>query len=42
MEGSISILPDGEYARVRVAYQLPSADLFEAIDIIAGHIRSVW
>jgi len=42
MEGSISILPGGEYARVRVAYQLPSAGLFEAIDIIAGYIRSVW
>ena len=42
MEGSISILPGGEYAKVRVAYQLPSAGLFEAIDIIAGHIRSVW
>ncbi len=42
MEGSISILPGGEYAKVRVAYQLPSAGLFEAIDIIAGHIRSIW
>ena len=42
MEGSISILPGGEYAKVRIAYQLPSAGLFEVIDIIAGHIRSVW
>ena len=42
MEGSISILPGGEYAKVRVAYQLPSAGLFEVIDIIAGHIRSIW
>ncbi|UCG09961.1 MAG: hypothetical protein JSW30_04305 [Dehalococcoidia bacterium] len=42
MEGGLSILPGSECAKVRVAYQLPSANLFEVIDIIAGHIRSVW
>ncbi len=42
MEGNILVLPDGEYAKVRLTYQLPSADLFGAVDIIAGHIKSVW
>lgn len=42
LEGYIEILPEPkyEYARVRTTYLLPSTELFEAIDIIAGHIRS--
>ncbi len=44
LKGSIWIFPEPkyEYARVRTSYLLPSSDLFEAIDIIAGHIRSGW
>ena len=34
--------PKYEYCRVRTAYFLPAPDLFEAIDIIAKHIRSAW
>ena len=42
--GSIWIFPEPkyEYARVRTAYLLPSPDLLDAIDIIAGHIKSGW
>ena len=36
----IFLEPKYEYARVRTAYLLPSPDLFEAIDIIAGYIKS--
>jgi hypothetical protein len=41
-KGTIGIAPESksEYARIRTSYFLPSPDLFEAIDIIAGHIRS--
>ena len=44
LKGNIEIFPEPkyEYARVRTAYLLPSADLFEAINIIAGHIKSGW
>ena len=45
LSGSIWIFPETKkygYARVRTSYLLPSSDLFEAIDIIAGHIRSGW
>ena len=34
--------PKHEYVRVRTAYLLPSSDLFEAMDIVAGHIKSGW
>jgi len=34
--------PKQEYSRVRTAYLLPSPDLFEAIDIIAGHVKAGW
>jgi len=42
LKGSIWIFPEPkhEYSRVRTAYFLPSPDLFEAIDIIAKHIKS--
>jgi len=44
LKGSIWIFPElkYEYARVRTNYCLPSFDLFEAVDIIAGHIKSGW
>ena len=44
LKGSIWIFPEPkyEYARVRTSYLLPSADLLEAIDIIARHIKSGW
>ena len=32
--------PKYEYTRVRINYLLPSPDLLEAVDIIAGHIKS--
>ncbi len=34
--------PKYEYVRVRTSYFLPSLDLFDAIDIIARHIKSGW
>jgi len=34
--------PKYEYARVRTAYFLLSPDLFDAIDIIARHIKAGW
>ncbi len=34
--------PKYAYARVRTAYRLPSLDLFDAIDIIAKHIKAGW
>ena len=42
LKGNIEIVPEPKYecARVRTAYLLPSPDLFEAIDIIARHIKS--
>ncbi len=44
LKGNIEIFPEPkyEYARVRTVYLLPSLDLFEAIDIIGGHIKSGW
>ena len=44
LKGGISIFPETkqDYSRVRTAYLLPSSDMFEAIDIIAGHIKSGW
>ena len=42
--GDISIFPETkhDYARIRTAYLLPSADLFEAIGLIGGHIKAGW
>ena len=42
LKSKIEIFPESkyEYARVRTAYFLPSPDLFEAIDIIARHVKS--
>ncbi len=42
LKGGISIYPEPkhQYARVRTGYFLPTPDLFEAIDIIANHIKS--
>ncbi len=39
---SIEIAPEPKYGctRIRIPYILPSDELFEAIDIIAGHIKS--
>jgi len=34
--------PKQEYAKVRTGYLLPPPELFQAIDIIAKHIKSVW
>ncbi|MDD4876299.1 MAG: hypothetical protein PHQ86_04110 [Dehalococcoidales bacterium] len=34
--------PKHEYARIRTTYIMPSPGLFEAIDLIARHIRSGW
>jgi len=41
-KGSIEIFPEPqyEYARIRTTYFLPALDLFEAMDIIAKHIKS--
>jgi hypothetical protein len=41
-KGGIVIFPEPKwgYTRIRTEYFLPSPDFFEAIDIIAGHIRS--
>ena len=44
LKSNIEIFPEPkyEYARVRTAYLLPPPDLFEAINIIAGHIKAGW
>ena len=44
LKGGIQIFPEPkyEYARIRTPYLLPSLSLFEAIDIIAGHVKSGW
>lgn len=34
--------PKHEYARIRTSYLLFSSDLFEALDLIAGHIKTGW
>lgn len=41
-KGTIQIFPEpkSEYARIRTQYSLPSADMFEALEIIAGHVKS--
>ncbi len=42
LKGSISIHPQPKhgYTRIRTNYQLPSPDLFGAIDSIAKHVKS--
>ena len=42
LKGSIEIFPEPkyEYTRIRTAYFLPTPDLFEAVDIVAKHIKS--
>ena len=42
LKGSIAIQPEPKYGytRIRTDYQLPSPDLFGAIDAIAKHVRS--
>ena len=42
--GRIAIFPEPKYGhvRIRTTYFLPAVDLFEAIDIIARHIKSGW
>lgn len=44
LKGKIEIFPEPkhEYARIRTAYLLPSPNFFEAIDMIAGHVKSGW
>jgi hypothetical protein len=44
LKGGIWVFPESkhEYARIRTGYVLPSSHFFEAIDIIAGHIKSGW
>jgi hypothetical protein len=44
LKGSFWIFPESKHgcARVRTSYHLPSSNLFEAIDLIAGHVKSVW
>jgi hypothetical protein len=44
LKGSFWIFPETkhEYARVRISYLLPSSGLFEAVDLIAKHVKSVW
>lgn len=41
-KGGFEVLPEPkrEYARIRVSYLLPSSDFFNAIDIIAGYIKT--
>ncbi|MCK4331297.1 MAG: hypothetical protein KAW81_01965, partial [Dehalococcoidia bacterium] len=42
LRGGISIYPEPkyEYTRIRTSYFLPTPDLFEAMDIIAKHIKA--
>ena len=42
MKSTIEIIPDPKkgYTRIRTLYLLPEPSLFEAIDTIAGHIKS--
>jgi len=42
LKGGISIHPEPKhnYARIRTAYVLPERQLLEALDIIAGHMKS--
>jgi len=44
LKNGILIIPEPkyEYARIRITYLLLSHELFEAIDIIARHIKSGW
>lgn len=40
--GGVKIFPEprSEYARIRTRYSLPSADMFEALEMIARHVKS--
>lgn len=42
LKGGISIHPEPRYGytRIRTSYQLPSPDLFEAMDTIAKHVKA--
>ena len=42
LKGGISIHPEPkhDYARIRTGYILPEPQLFEALDIIADHVKS--
>jgi hypothetical protein len=44
LKGNIEIFPEPkqEYARIRSAYLLPTANFFDAIDIIARHLKGGW
>ena len=44
LKGGIQIHPEPkhEYSRIRTGYLLPSSELFGALELIAGHVRSVW
>lgn len=44
LKNGLQIFPEPKhgYTRIRTAYFLPEADLFEAIDAIAKHIKSGW
>ena len=44
LKGGIQIYPEPkqEYSRIRTAYLLPSQNWLEAIDMIAGHVKSGW
>jgi hypothetical protein len=42
LKGSIGILPEPKhgYTRIRTGHSLPSPEIFEALDIVAKHIKS--
>jgi hypothetical protein len=42
LKGSIWVFPEPKhgYARIRTAYSLPSAEAFEAMNIVAKHVKS--
>jgi len=44
IKGGIGIFPEPkhEYARIRTNYFLPTSELFDIIDVIAGHVKSEW
>jgi len=42
VKGGITVYPEPkrEYARIRTSYMLPALELFEALDMIARHVKS--
>jgi len=44
LKGGIEIYPESkhEYSRIRTTYRLPSRNWLEAVDTIAGYIKSGW